>query len=674
MSQYNANISVDYSTKINNKFEENQGKLFLVDYSKSCALQALSELSTKYSPKTMFLLVDDREIAQEFAAALTPVVGEFTIVDDYTAFENCLAAMDAKGCETSDKAMHGICGKFKEKFPRLIVTATDKKGSPLIHKILGKDTSKGGVYNSANETRAYCISDFIAACRYEFAVVDNIYNKFSFEKATGKKNFSAGQYEKLTFLGQPYYASTAHSYKRLNSIIDGAKYAVVLSDIVVDGDAANLYVVIELLHGDFAYADVQQQIAAITRSYDQDCARAYSDLSFCKDDEGILSKCLQYLKGSKQNIPADINSFKQYLEAEMAYMSEEEIFLRLVWAQMHNRFNGKCTSLDGVFDTLESEDGSDMARCICDVFFRETSKSELEGVLLTSHIHDLTKEQVSAMFSVFLKYGVYHPFPQKNDGFKILRLKRDDSGFEAFVREQSSDIIEDENSYSITKEGSARLYQCIALQRLLDGRDQQSKAEAPVLIVANRNLDKIREVLQSLLPDYHCTEDIHALAKKDVQEKTIALVDYKHFRETALWLHVKTVVFFGVLADIVVLKNLINKALRYRDVKVYLMANYGDMSGHLADMWQGELLSTKQKAMPIDNSEVSIKGCDSTTYTEVMHAIEEVYSSLEKLTSVGQRRQITPAANRYNKLLSEYTLLSTLPSDVMEQDFTYLRG
>ena len=47
MADINTKISAEYSAAVNKKFDENGGRLFLVDYSKSCALQALSQLFAK---------------------------------------------------------------------------------------------------------------------------------------------------------------------------------------------------------------------------------------------------------------------------------------------------------------------------------------------------------------------------------------------------------------------------------------------------------------------------------------------------------------------------------------------------------------------------------------------------------------------------------------------------
>jgi hypothetical protein len=90
------------------------------------------------------------------------------------------------------------------------------------------------------------------------------------------------------------------------------------------------------------------------------------------------------------------------------------------------------------------------------------------------------------------------------------------------------------------------------------------------------------------------------------------------------------------------------------------------------DVWQEDLLSEAQKAMPIDNNEICLKEGMSETYETVLEEIDEMYRLLENIVTYGQRKNIKLAAEKYNKILTAFTLKVSMPPEEMEQDFTYL--
>ena len=395
---------------------------------------------------------------------------------------------------------------------------------------------------------------------------------------------------------------------------------------------------------------------------------------FCVGDENVLSACLQRLKTSSLKIPSGIDELKERLESLLKFMSEEEIFLRATYAQITNKFKGQCNSLQMVIDSLEDQSSStDMVDCIYNAFIKETVKAEIESVLVTSRLREMSSDDVSKMFEIFLRYGVYHPYPKKTDSCTILRLNRNDSGFEAFVKSQMQ-ATESGGSYyySVTKNGSSELYKCVAIHRLLDGREDAKKFNSPMLVITKGKAEEVKNTLKGLANDFNVTTDINAVAMADVDDKTVVVVDYVLFRETALWLNVHSIVFFDVEPDAVVWKNLINKALRFKSAHVYILAHYADLSGHLIDMWEKDLLSTEQNAMPIDSSEISLKDNSSIPYAEIVTQLEEVYKLLEKTVSYGDRKTIALTAEKFNKAVTDFTLKTSVSDGEINKDFLYL--
>lgn len=692
-------ITSEYSDQLKKQFEGSGGKLFIVDYSKSCALQAVKEiLAEKDSYRSLICVVDDREVATEFATILESTVGKITVVDTFSKLEKCLSSVLNGEKLTATADLSGLGARFKKEYPNLIITAKDEDtGEVLFNRFLCKDASKNGVYDAKDEIGYFCVSDILAVFRYEFVVIDNVYGRFAFEEENKEeeKEYPHGRYERIDFLGKAYYTEYTHSFKRLNNLVDASKKSIVLSDVVVDANAVNLYLALELLYGKFPMFETRDLVLKATSNYIEDCEIVCGEI-FNYNNESYLARCLQRLVGSKQTIPGDAEKMSAYIAKQFNYMSEEEIFLRIVDFFARTTFKGNYTSAMQISERFQ-RDPNQMINCLCDLFFADEIKGELESVLTNAHVRKMSEEQISDMFEVFLRYGVYHPYPQDANRCKVVRLKRDDSAYERYARgwaeirkeEKEKEIAQngvatnrpydnyaqertdDEFSYSVLHDGSTLYYKCMAIKSLLADNPKKGFG-SPLLIVTRSNGGKIRETLSKLLPNYKCSLNINDLTKDDTVEK-IVIIDYDLFRETALWLHIRSAVFFDLEYDAVVLKNLINKALRYSDsTTAYLFADYGDLSGAIADAWQDELLSPNQKAMPIDNSEIVVKGGVERIYADVIRELEEVYCLLSDIVSKGKQKYLLPCAEKFNHMLTSFTQSSAAQSEELISDFSYL--
>ena len=666
ISEETKTIVQEYSCDLKTRFDENDGKIFLVDYSKSCAIKALSVLLDTKDFDSLFCVVEDKEMALEFADALKSIIGEVKIIDSIEAL--------LKELPSSDYAEHELntyAKSFKKKNPLLIITAQDENGKAILHRQLCTNDSKCATYANAEKKTPYCFSDLIAESRYDVVIIDNIYGLFAFEEGKSADEYDPAIFERVEFLGKAYYSDVNHSYKRLKTLIGGAKKGVLLSDVIVDKNVVNLYSALELLNVDFSLLKAREFIQSLSQGrYVELCERLCMDVSYCREDANILSICLQKLKSAKQRVPSDIDTMTEYLRDGFRFMSEEEIFLRAVYSHIQTRFNGKAIEIDTVLDMLENG-SSEMANCFCNIFFNDTIKGELEESLFATHVCKMSESEMASLISVFLKYGAIHYYTQKSDDCKIMRFMRDDNGFEHFVRGYENTDMTDEYTYSILNAGSDMLYKCVQIQRLVDGRAEGEKCDFPLLIVSNKDLSKIEQMLKKFMPDYQYTTDLHSIAKDSKDKKIIVLTDYGNLRRTALWLHIHSIVFFDIAPDVVRLKALINKGIRYGNVKAYLLASYDDMSGKLVDAWQEEL-NASINVMPIDNAEMMLKEGVWDKYDDIIKEIDCVYGLLNDTVTHGHKQNAKTIAQCYNRMLNDFTLQVTAQAKEIERDIRYL--
>lgn len=663
-------IGADYLTELRKRFDENDGRVLLVDYSKGCALKAVESLFPQ-GEFSLFCVVEDDEVATEFAGLLAKTLGDLHVIRTVEQLKNSLEEAGAEKTYT-DRNLKSVAKAFKSRFPKIILTKADViSGGALLHKQLCKDTSKNGMY-SGEQKAPYCFSDFITECGYDFVLLDNVYSLLRFEEYSKQSmaTYDVGKCDRLDFLGNVYYSRVEYSYKRLKNVVDSAKSCVMLSDEVVDQDAVYLFAALHLLHDDFSLIRAREEISKLTYDYAESCERVCTDISYCREDDSILSNCLNQLKGNPQRVPADISALKKYLSQTFKYMSEEELFLRAMHAHIQYRLNGNCNNLNSAIEMLENG-SSEMEKCFCNLLFNDDLKGELESKLNSSHISKMQADEIQAIFSVFLQYGVYHKFVQKKGAGKILRLKRDNSAFEYFVRQSHDEREDDEFTYSILHHGSALMYKVIALQRLLDGRENNATCQAPVLVLVDGNKTETVEMLQKYLPDYTCTDDILQLTGKEVKINTVCVCDYTLFRETAWRLNIRSFVLFDVYPDVVILKTLLNKAFSYGAETAYMICSYSDLSGHFADMWQDELLCDATKAILINNSEISMKEGTIHHYSEIVQEIGEFYKLLADAVTYGRRGNEEYLAQKYNKVLTDLTLKVTLPEKEVQDDLRY---
>lgn len=664
---YSTASAEKFSAKIKAQLNKDEVKAFFVDYSKACTMKAL--ISALSSKESQLFLVENRVVANDFLTLLEPALGTFTLVDSMAKLKEILQAVHVE-MEGEQEQFVSEAQAFKKRFPRLIFTFKDEDmGGDLFHAVLCKDGTKNGVYVGENKKGDFCVSDLLSTCAYECVVIDDVYKYLSFEKpkAYDKKQFDCGEYERTDFLGETYYTHRSYSYKRLKNMASVAKKCIVMSDVIVNSEAVELYMVLDILHENFSLQKAREKVSKMSDSYEAECEELVANLSFIETDQSVLSLWLRSLKNIDQTVPGDMESIAQYLSDNFLYMSYEERFLRAVMASIEANFNGHCSSVNKVLDALENSQS--MVNMLKQMFFSNVIKGELERVLNHGRINQMSETELAGLYEVFSRYGVCNGCGEINtNSVKILRFKREDCGFEYFASQMMPMKKDDEYTYSILRSGSAKLYKAIALQKMLDGRDNVCAAKAPVLIVTRENVAEVQEAIEKTLTD--CALSSVRDLTKDTQN-TAAVISYKEYMDIPLHLHVNTVVFFDVLPDVVTMRNAVDKALYFGSKYTYALADYANMNGYFMDEWQDSLFGNTP-TLPINGTQINLKESKEIEYCEIICQLDNTYRALNELTHCGGKDCVQNCIENYNKIITEYTLRMTSRERILQRDFAYL--
>lgn len=668
---YVAKTAETYSANITQKLNDNDGKVFLVEYSKSCAVKILLDVLS--SKDSHFILVENRRIAKDLMTLLQPELGTFTLIDSMAAFEKYLNNADLhRGSSQADFVSKAQV--LRSRFPRVIFTFKDEDtGAELLHAALCKDSTRNGTYEGVPKRSEFCVSDLLAACEYESVVIDGVYSYLSFEQEGLQvdKPFTCGEYERMDFLGEAYYMSRSYSYRRLRNIVNASKKCILISDVIASGKAIELYAALNMLHEKFSMKEAKAKVSKLTSYYDADCDDLLSNLSLVDTEQNVISSWLRAIKNEKQTVPGDMEDLATYVRDNLKYMSEEERFLRAVIAAIEANTGRPYDILETLLEQLDSNPQTKV-NMLKQMFFSDQLKGEIESVLKHGNISEMTSEEIGGMYAVFLRYGVCHHYQASADSTKVLRFRRDDCGFEYFVaREGDMRTLrpDDEYSYSIIHCGSTTLYKAIALQRMMDGRDARGKVVDPIMVVTRVGVNDIVKELKNVFTDYEYTTNIRDFTKKTA--KTIAVVTYDALLETPFWLEIGTVVFFDVLPDGIGMKNAVEKALGYGDAKAYVLADYGNLSGHFVDEWQDGLFSGK-KVLPINGAQINVKESKKYEYCTILQELDKMYRLLYKITTCGDKDCVNSSLEQYNHVITEYTLHMRPLEGVLQRDFSYL--
>lgn len=647
----------EYSADVTSRFRESDGKLFLVDYSKSASLGVLKQLFNDCGKPTLLFIVKDPGLAKQFAELMKPDFPKIGLICSQDEIKTLLG--DAR----TPSALRSAAPAVKEKYNTMIVSAFAEDGKPVLNCELCRDDGKSGNFAGNDKASAYTFSDVLTEGGYEFVAVDSVFNYLSF--TSEEREYKAGEDELIDFLGQSYYTDTAHSYRRLNNLVDNSKYSLIMSDEMTDTDAVSFYAVCELIRSDFSLIEVRRKVMKSTMDYASLCDMIDSNVLGASRDPDIVSGCLQRTRGFSNVVPSDLAAMSDYLPRALEFISMEEVTLKVVNYLVNHRGGGDFSRVDNVAESF-GQDYNEIAECFVDIFFKNELKAEIEKNLKHTRVSDMEKSEISSMFAVLLKYGIYHWHTPLQNKPHLIRLFREGSGFEYIVRRLGRKEYDAKDVRTILGNDSECLYKCAEIQRLLSGAEEELAMQTPMLVVLRDGGKKIADCLRGLMPD--CK--VHTKDYK-FEDGAINVIDYTTLRETPIEFNVKSVVYFELCYDIALMKLVMSRLDKYGAPKQCIIASGDTLDGLCADAFD-EILVSDIKALPILAPTVTIKTGLDIPYSEIVENLNIVYESLQNAVEKGHPDIIDDVSAAYNHMLAQYTNYSSVPEDEIHMDIEFI--
>lgn len=641
-----------YTEKLKSCFAENGGKLFFTDGFKNRAFSAVKEILTQASPESTLCVVRNFKTAQQINAKLGRNAEIIASFDDFKKL--C-------GSDMSQKPSVSTSDGFRKKHPNVIVTLEASSGSAALHAGICRYEGKAGEY-TAGENAMYTVSDFLADAQYSLIIVDSVYDAFRFEEADRDTVHTKKpqKYERIDLMDKSYFTDVEHSYKKLKRMVDSADQAIVVSNTLVDKDIISFYAAASLINSDFSYKAAKKIAKAKSFDYNDEIDRVFDSISYSQTDETIQSMCLQRAKGRSQIIPRDIEKLGEYSMGNLNFMTKEEIFLRTVAALT---VKNRGLSNEALINLLE--DDQTLANAVCDIFFSDELKGDIESKIKNSHIAHMDQEDINVFFEVFEKYGIYCSTGKIDNKCDIYRIYHDDSGFEDLVRRSAEDFDRNENALCASHMGDDVSYKCVATKNLLDS----GALKTPLLVVSEKDASTIVDSLSKITP---LSVSLLGMDETSVAKDTVSVVDYDSFESVANDINVSSVVFFDAIGDLNKLDTFVKKAINLHDnVNSALLVTYDNISGVLVDLWQERWLSEENDLLAIRNNEVYLRGEKPLDYVEIINELDSIYALYKNLVDgIGQTNSKS-VAKRLTSAISDFTLGRAAYVSDIEEDFRY---
>ena len=660
MSSENKKYS-GYSADVKARFLELGRRLFLVDYSKPSAAKTLRDLAGGGEYSSFLLLAETPDVARAYANVLSPSLGEMHVVDSVSEIEKMLGDINRQVIALSDFAP-----SLKTKYKNLIVSRTDVYGADVFGRRLCADITKAGCF-LAEYSGSFTFLDLLGEAGYEFVAVDGVYDILEFLPEGGE--YKNGEYDRIDFLGKNYFSHYTRSFSKLCRVTSRASACVAISDVVAVSEAVELYAVLELLFSKQSMLKTREALKPIVKSFSMDglygydgaCESIYNAISYGRDADSILSGVLQRTKGCKQRVPGDISAMRDYLTVAIDYMSVEDLFLSLMNAEIRD---GKYPAVESVLENM-NWNSDDLAMCFAKMFFSNEMKGEYESSISVPYLYDMTKEELTRVYALFEKYGVYHYLDVVPDRVRMVRIKRDNSGFEYFARRYAKCDVEDSLCYSVLGDGTDDVFKCVALERLADGRDSALGFKFPAIIVSST--PTATENIKAAFKGCSYSEKICDLSGGS---NSYTIVDYATFRRMPDDVKLGSVVFYDFDADIVKTKLMVAKALSLTSGAVVLLTTYGDLGGTLADNWQA-VIEHEEPVVPFEISEINIKTGAAEKYPDVVARINGIYKMLYSTVTLGSPANVKSLPEIINQLVIDLGNSATFVPELAALDIEY---
>ena len=656
MSTHNTKAG-EYSADVTSRFRESDGKLFLVDYSKSASLDVLKKLYSECGNPSLLFIVKDAGLAKQFSELMEADFQKIGIISDPSEIKALT------GGAVTPSALRSIAPTIKEKHKTLIVSAFAANGRAVLNHEICRDDGQSGNFSGKDNASAYTFSDVLTEAGYKFVAIDSVFDYLRF--VSEDREYKPGEDEIIDFLGNTYYTDTAHSYRRLNNLIDSSKYSLIISDEMTDADAVSFYAVCELIRADLSLVEVRRKVMQHTMDYASLCGLINSNILGASSDPDIVSGCLQRTRGFANVVPSDLEAMSEYLPRALEFISMEEATLKVVNYLVNHRGGGDFSRVDTVAESF-GQDYNEIADCFVDIFFKNEFKAEIEKGLKHTKVADMEREEISSLFSVLLKYGLYHWHTPLKNKPQLLRLFRESSGFEYIVRRLGRKEYDARRSRTVLGDGSERLYKCAEIQRMLTGSEEELGIKTPMLVVLRDGAKKVAECLRKLLPD--CK--VHTSGYK-FDTGAINIIDYDALRDTPMTFNVSSVVYLELCYDVALMRLMISRLADYGAPNQCILASGDTLDGLCADAFD-EILTSDIRSLPVLAPCVTIKSGLDIPYSEIVKNLNIVYESLQNAVEKGHPDIIDDVSTSYNHMLAEYTNYSSIPDDEIHMDIEFI--
>lgn len=644
-----------YEELLEQQFQNRNGRLFVVDMVKSRVLRALRGILARQNIREALFVVKDPRIAGEYAKSLYPNE-DVQIIGEMKSMRVCLEQCGLGAASLTSSALNDLAEEFKKRFPKLIICFENGEEAVLHGALCPKKGVEGAF--SAEEVPDYCVSDFLAACGYEFTLFDDIYGMFAFsptETEDWNNLPSPVRFERVVFRGKAYYTDARHSYARLLRMADGCERCVILSDVLAKQDLLSVYLTLSMIQISFPYRKAKAFVRDHAANYLDECENVYGGLSLCYRNPSILSRCLQKLPDVPQYTPDSINALSTYIGTQFHYFSQEELFLRAVYSQAYRLYNGEYAGNYVIIRRLEQFET--VADTFCDVFFSDQMKGVFENpecAPVHDRISDMDKEEFRVLRKIVEQHGGYIPEAPPTRSFKVARVYHEESGFEEVLRYLiGKDFDRQTNVYATARYAAESSYRGISLKCLVEAEG----LETPVLVLTRDSGQALCENLNELLPGVACTADPMELVDAPDGDVTFAVTDYSHFRSMAVELPVKTVVFCDLLHDISLMDRLIKKAqsLRSEGVTVRALTDHRGVGSYIANAWEQILSDPERKIVPVDLFRVVYDDRSYVAFEELIGRLDLLHRAMGDLMEDRYEENLTWVSQEIRNLMVDYT-------------------
>lgn len=652
-----------YMARLKELFAAKQ-KVVLVDYDKSLALKAASEL---FSKRSNLIIVDDKAMANELADILKGTL-DCQIIACKAQLDE---AVDSSAQSYDEQSARAMAAEFIKNHPHLIVVAKDGE-TPILHAVLGSDRSLRGMFR--DRQAKFCFSDMLALCGYDFAVIDNFFEQFEMidPKKRADVKIEPIEYDRIDFFGKEYFSPLSSSYKRLENIVDSVKGVVALSPYAVGDSVATLYAGLHLLHGEFAFDEAYAIVPHGYAEYLDDCEAVNAEMVNMIDEDGVVSLCLRNVAGRISGVPRSVAEMRRYLLRKLEFMSEEEAYLRTMCAFSKAVYGGKGVAPAEVLDMLMSEAApTKAAEALCQMCFYGAMKSELENKISSSDVVELTAAELKSVMDIFGRYGMYHQPEAAPTNCKIIKINRENSGFEEYVRRNYGASLSGELTYSLLRAGNDYTVKSVTIERILDGRDENVRAELPAIVVSKNHADRFKEAIARQTKGYELITDLSLLADTPKGEKKIFITSYDKLARSPYIAQAGIAFLADMDYDVCAMKNTICK-LSASCGSVYLLTQYADASSRYIQKWHDVLLKSDQRAIPLRSTPVAMRERSYVDYGEIVRYADSAYRGLNRLVSLSDQEAQAETADKIRRLFTLYALAPAPESKRLNAELAYL--